>query len=60
MPLLGMRLSFFRVAKRVRDVAGGVSQCGEQRSTEAVAKPRTARPAGERPKKNQCGNYRMN
>ncbi|MBL7785801.1 MAG: hypothetical protein JNM36_07835 [Chitinophagales bacterium] len=55
-----MRLSFFRVAKRVRDVAGGVSQCGEQRSTEAVAKPRTARPAGERPKKNQCGNYRMN
>ncbi|HNL07738.1 MAG TPA: hypothetical protein PKH93_09200 [Chitinophagales bacterium] len=38
------------MAKRVRDVAGGVSQCGEQRSTEAAAKPRTARSAGKRPK----------
>ncbi|MBL7784312.1 MAG: hypothetical protein JNM36_00215 [Chitinophagales bacterium] len=27
------------MAKRVRDVAGGVSQCGEQRSTEAKRSP---------------------
>jgi hypothetical protein len=39
----------FRVAKRVSDAEGGVSQCGEQRSTEALAKPAAARPAGKRP-----------
>ena len=41
-----------RTAKRVRDAEGGVSQCGEQRSTVALAKPVAARPAGERPKNN--------
>ena len=45
---------FVRMAKRVRDAEGGVSQCGEQRSTVAVAKPVAARPAGKRPPKKYC------
>ena len=35
----------------VRDVAGGVSQCGEQRSTEAKRSPEQPDPNGETPKK---------
>ncbi|MBL7786668.1 MAG: hypothetical protein JNM36_12240 [Chitinophagales bacterium] len=37
------------MAKRVRDVEGGVSQCGEQRSTKR-SEARNSPPARERPK----------
>ncbi|MBL7786929.1 MAG: hypothetical protein JNM36_13560 [Chitinophagales bacterium] len=41
------------MAKRVRDAEGGVSQCGEQRSTEAKRSPQQPDPQGNA-QKNQC------
>ena len=43
MVVLGL---FFGVAKRVRDCKGGVSQCGEQRSTVAERSPVKPDPHG--------------